>query len=195
VAAVETQALDRAGVWFAAPADLEMWLILGYVGVVLLGARLVEVVARLHFRRAQRLAEEGFEFDHRADQYRCPQGERLHLHRVDEANRLAIYRAAASSCRGCAKKALCTPHDEGRHIYRSLAAWAETDVGRFHQWVSLLMFAVAVALSVAGMLRWPDQPGSGFLAIAMVAGVGFLAWDLFDALRRRSEQGTTAPDG
>ena len=65
-----------------------------------------------------------------ADHYHCPQGERLALHRVDPQGRVAVYRAPASACAGCPAKARCTPHAEGRHIYRPLAAWTETDATR-----------------------------------------------------------------
>ena len=65
------------------PADLEVWLLLGYVIVVLAGARLTEALARVHFERARRYAERGFEYDADADHYHCPQGERLALHLVE----------------------------------------------------------------------------------------------------------------
>ena len=63
----------------------------------------------------------------------------------------------------------CTPHDEGRHIHRPLAAWTETDVGRFHQWLSLLMAASAVALSGVALLEWAGRPGTGLLIVAFLA--------------------------
>ena len=121
------------------PADLEVWLLLGYAATVLAGARLMEALAQMHFRRARRYAEHGFCYDADADHYHCPQGERLSLHLIDSDERVAVYRAPASTCAECPSKAACTPHDEGRHIYRPLAEWAETDVGQFHRWLSLLM--------------------------------------------------------
>ena len=134
--------MDTMALLMSLPGDLEAWLILGYVAPVLVGARLCEALARLHFRRARRYAEQGFEYDADEDHYRCPQGERLALHMVEQDSRVAVYRAPASSCQNCPLKAFCTPHDRGRHIYRPLAAWAETDVGRFHRRLSLLMFSV-----------------------------------------------------
>ena len=44
----------------------------------------------------------------------------------------------------CMLKSFCTPHDEGRHVYRSLAEFHETDVGRFHRWLSLIILAVVL---------------------------------------------------
>src|SRR5262249_9200802 len=102
------------------------------------------------------------------DHYHCPQGERLALHLIDQKERVAVYRAPASACAGCPAKARCTPHDEGRHIYRPLAAWAETDVGRFHQWLALLMAASAAALSLVALLQWAGRPGTGLLIVALL---------------------------
>ena len=150
------------------PADLEVALLLGYAIVVLAGARLMEWLARVHYERARRYGEEGFHYDADADHYHCPQGERLALHLIDPQERVAVYRAPASTCAGCPDKARCTPHDEGRHIYRSLAAWAETDVGRFHQWLSLLMAASVAALIVAALLKCAGWPGTGLLIVALV---------------------------
>jgi hypothetical protein len=150
------------------PADLEVFLLLGYAIVVLAGARLLERLARVHFERARRYGENGFHYDADADHYHCPQGERLALHLIDRQERVAVYRAPASTCSGCPEKARCTPHDEGRHIYRPLAAWAETDVGRFHQWLSLVTAASAAALSMVALLEWAGRPGTGLLLVALL---------------------------
>src|SRR5262252_6493501 len=128
----------------------------------------MERLARAHFERARRYGEGGFRYDADADHYHCPQGERLALHLIDRRERVAVYRAPASACAGCPKKACCTPHDEGRHIYRPLAAWTETDVGRFHQWLSLLTAASAAALSLVALVEWAGRPGTGLLIVALL---------------------------
>lgn len=174
--------------FLALPADLEAWLVLAYVGLVLVAARAFEMLARLHFARARRHAEQGFAYDADADHYHCPEGERLPLHLLDEGRRLAVYRAPAASCNRCPSKGACTPHDAGRHIYRPLAAWAETDLGRFHRHLALLMFVVGAALSVAGLVRWWGRPGGGSLFAALVACLACLAVDA-RALRRGSAGG------
>src|SRR5215510_2005895 len=150
------------------PADLQVALLLGYAIVVLAGARLMEWLARVHFERARRYGEDGFHYDADADHYHCPQGERLALHLIDAQERVAVYRAPTSTCAGCPEKARCTPHDEGRHIYRPLAAWTETDVGRFHQWLSLLTAASAAALSLVALLEWAGRPGTGLLIVVLL---------------------------
>jgi hypothetical protein len=160
------------------PVDLEAWLILGYVVVVLIGARVIEALAQAHFGRARRSAEQGFEYDVDGDHYQCPQGERLALHRVETKGRLAVYRAPASSCNACSLKASCTPHDEGRHIYRPLAVWAETDIARFHQALSVLMIGVAVVICCAGLIRWAGRPGAGLLTMTLVASFATLVLEV-----------------
>jgi hypothetical protein len=151
------------------PADLQVSLFLVYAIVVLAGARLMEWLARGHFERARRYGEEGFHYDADHDHYHCPQGERLALHLIDAHERVAVYRAPASICAGCPVKGRCTPHDEGRHIYRPLSAWTETDVGRFHQALSLLMAGSAAAFCLVALLELPGRPGTGLLLVAFVA--------------------------
>ena len=165
------------------PTDLEVWLLLGYAIVVLAGARLTEALAQMHFRRANRLAENGFRYDADFDHYHCPHDERLSLHVINSSERVAVYRAPASSCAKCPSKAACTPHDEGRHIYRPLAEWAETDVGRFHQWLSVVMAGSATALSLVALVRFAGEPGTGLLVLVF-AGSLAVAWR--DAWRLRA---------
>ena len=94
---------------------------------------------------------------------------------IDSDERVAVYRAPASTCAECPSKATCTPHDAGRHIYRPLAEWAETDVGRFHQWLSLFMAGSATALSLVAIVRWAGRPGTGVLVLVFVVALG-VAW-------------------
>ncbi len=172
------------------PVALESWLIVAYVFLVLGTARAFEILARGHFERARRHAELGFEYDADADHYHCPEGERLSLHLRDEPKRLAIYRAPAGRCNECGSKQRCTPHDEGRHLYRSLAAWAETDVGRFHRRLSLLMFAVGATLSIAGLVRWWGEPGIGTLILTLIMSLASLSQDWRRALRTEEDNPT-----
>ena len=44
------------------PVDLELWIVLVYVAALLIAAKVVEVVAQMHFRRSQRYGERGFEY-------------------------------------------------------------------------------------------------------------------------------------
>jgi hypothetical protein len=160
------------------PTDIELWVVLYYVATVLASARIVEALARAHFNRALRYGQHGFEYVEAHDVYRCPQGEYLSLHSVEQAGRFAVYRAPPGSCRECPFKARCAPSDEGRLIFRSLAAWAETSVGLFHRRISVIMFASAILICVAGLRRWAGQAGSGWLAVALLAAVVLTMQDL-----------------
>jgi hypothetical protein len=131
-----------------------------------------------HFHRAQRYAHTGFAYDAELDRYECPQGELLTLHTFDDRNKVAIYKAPASSCNECALKAFCTPHDEGRHVYRPLAEFHETDVGRFHRWLSLIVVGLALAFSAGGLLAWWTKPGAWLLAIATGVSLALLWLDV-----------------
>src|SRR4029434_2916817 len=95
-----------------------------------------------------------------------------------QKRRLAVYPSPPTSCRQCRLKARCAPFSEGRLVFRSLAAWAETNVGLFHRRVSVIMFAAAVVVCVAGLRRWAGQAGSGWLAGALLAGVVLLTQDV-----------------
>jgi hypothetical protein len=149
------------------PVDVELWLILSYVFGVLIGARLIEAVAKAHFARARRHTEHGFEYIEPRDHYQCLGGATLTLETIHASERMAIYRAPVEHCGGCRLKPQCAPRDASRRIYRSLATWAESDVGRFHQVLSVLMFVVAFVLSLSGLWRFRGQPGLGYLALAL----------------------------
>src|SRR5262245_27943430 len=170
---------------FSLPVDLELWIVLCYVLVVLIGARITELLARTHFALARRRAERGFEYVVEDDHYRCPEGERLSLQRHDAPRGLAIYQAPQDRCERCALKQACVPHADSRRLYRSLITWAETDLGRFHRRISMLMFAAAAALCLAGAWQWSGKAGAGYLVVCLLASTTSLAWDV------RSRQSVT----
>jgi len=146
--------------------DLPLCLLLGYL-IALWGAgRVLGVVARAHFRKAQSHGHQGFDYDPLLDRYECPQGELLTLHTLDDRDKLAIYKAPASSCNACPLKVFCTPHDGGRHVYRSLAEFHETDVGLFHRRLSLVILAIATLFASGGMITWWARPGEPVLLVA-----------------------------
>jgi len=162
---------------FQMPVDLELWIVLVYVATVVMGARVIEVLARLHLTRARRIAENGFEYLAEDDHYRCAGEERLARSSYDPARRLAIYHALPEQCHGCRFKDACAPHGNGRRIYRSLATWAESDVGRFHQRIAFLMFAAGGLLATVGVWRWSGHPGTGYLLVSILASSGCMVWD------------------
>ncbi len=161
--------------------DLGLVLLVVYLCVLWVGGWALEALARVHFQRAQQFAHDGFAYDVELDRYECPQGELLTLQTFDDRNKLAIYKAPASSCNECVLKEFCTPHDHGRHVYRSLAAFHESDVGRFHRWLSLMILVVALVFSLGGMIAWWNRPGEWLLVLGAGLSLIFLWLDLRDA--------------
>src|SRR5262245_18171208 len=185
--------LPTLTVWGVA-LDPALVLLLAYVAVLWVGGWALELLARAHFRRAQRHAHHGFAYDSELDRYECPQGELLTLHTFDDRDKLAIYKAPASSCNECAFKALCTPHDEGRHVYRSLAEFHETDLGRFHRWLSRIVHGLALAFSAGGLLgRW-NKPGAWLLVIATGIGLVLIWRDVRDTPENSDEGAGSVAD-
>jgi hypothetical protein len=156
------------------PANVELWLLLAYVTGVLLAARVIEAIAKSHYARARRYAEHGFEYVEPRDHYRCLGGATLTLDTIYENERMAIYRAPVENCGGCRLKPMCAPHEASRRVFRSLATWAETDVGRFHHYFSQVMFAGAGVLSLGGLFHWHAQPGTGYLVLAAAGSAACL---------------------
>ena len=54
---------------------------------------------------------------------------------------------------------------------------AETDVGRFHQWLAVLMTGSVTVVGVAALVRWFGRPGTGLLVVAFVAATAALVRD------------------
>src|SRR5262249_43084155 len=125
-----------------------------------------------------RNAHEGFRYNPEQDFFRCHQGARLSLHVLKENAQIAVYRAPASRCAGCAYKARCTPNEDAKHIFRSLAAWAETDMGRFQSYVSVVMFASSGVLSSVALFKWAGHAGTGVFILAIAVSVALLWNDL-----------------
>jgi len=184
--------LPTLNVWGVA-LDLGLVLLLAYVFVLWVGGWALEFLARIHFQRARRYAHAGFTYDNELDRYECPQGELLTLHTFDDRDKLAIYKAPASSCNMCALKMFCAPHDEGRRVYRSLAEFHETDVGRFHRGLSLIVLGLALAFSLGGLLAWWNKPGEWLLLIALSVSIVLLWLDARDA--QKGPRGHATADG
>ena len=156
------------------PVEPDLWILLFYVASLLVGARVVEAVAHMHFARSQRHREQGFEYLEAHDAYRCPEGRFLRLHRVQDDKRFAVYRAPIPHCGRCRLKAQCTPSAESRLVFRSLAEWAESSVGLFHRCVSVVMFAAAVGICVAALWRWNGAAGSAWVASGLLVGLALI---------------------
>ena len=159
------------------PAEVDQWVMLFYVILVLVGARIMEFVAKKHYERAQNFGVRGFQYVAEEDHYRCPEGEHLKLVKRDNENRLAVYQIK-TSCASCRLKESCTPHSHVRQITRSLVTWAEAEVGRFHRRISAIMFLAATLICALCMLLWAGKPGTGLFAAALIVSVKFLIHEI-----------------
>jgi hypothetical protein len=71
-------------------------------------------------------------------------------------------------------------------LYRSLGSWAETDFGRFHARVALVMFAAVCVLAAVALSRWGGQNGTGLFVLALLLSGCRLIMGTVKAWRTRS---------
>src|SRR6266568_3494883 len=74
-----------------------------------------------------------FTYDSTHDRYICPNGQPLHLWRMEYKVEKAEYRADPATCNACPLKAQCTPSDQGRQVHRSFHASYLERVRSYHQ--------------------------------------------------------------
>ena len=159
------------------PTEVDHWIVFLYVVFVLIAARIVEFVAKKHYERAQNFAVRGFHYVAEEDHYRCPEGEHLKLVERDNEARLAVYQIK-TSCTFCRLKESCTPDSHVRQITRSLATWAEAEVGKFHRRISAIMFLAATLVCALCLLLWAGKPGTGLFVITLVVSVNLLIHEI-----------------
>ena len=172
---------------FSLPVEVDQWIALFYVALVLDGARIVEFVARKHYERARNFAVQGFEYLEEEDQYRCPEGEHLKLLKQDNENRLAVYQIG-TSCQFCRLKESCAPHSHARQVTRSLVTWAEAEVGKFHRRVSAIMLLAATFICALFLLLWAGKPGTGLFVIAQIVSLNLLIHEIRALFQSASRQ-------
>ena len=63
-----------------------------------------------------------FTYDAEHDRYLCPNGQLLHLSKMEYTGQKVEYRADAATCNACPLKAQCTPSEQGRLVHRSFHA-------------------------------------------------------------------------
>jgi transposase len=74
-----------------------------------------------------------FAYDGERDVYICPEGTPLHPYRRELKAEKVEYRAAATLCNACPRKADCTPSDQGRAVHRSFHAAYLDRVRGYHE--------------------------------------------------------------
>jgi hypothetical protein len=161
----------------------ETLLAAGYAAFLILAAGLLEWLSAHTHRRSLRYRTAGFEYDEDQDHWRCPEGEHLYPHELDQERRLMRYRAKAHVCNSCPGKPACTDSSDGREIVRSLDPWPHSEAGRFHRGLSLLLLALALlVLVVAGVRNHAPAELTALAALALVT-LGAGRWMLRDFRR------------
>ncbi len=74
-----------------------------------------------------------FRYDAEHDHYICPNGQLLHLTRMEYTAQKAEYSADPATCNACPLKAQCTPSDHGRLVHRSFHASYLERIRGYHQ--------------------------------------------------------------
>jgi hypothetical protein len=160
--------------------NAEVVLAAGYAALLMTGAFVLEWLSAHTHRRSLRYRTAGFTYDEAQDHWECPEGQQLWPHEFDHERRLVRYRAKASICNGCQRKAGCTDSDRGREIVRPLDPWPHSEAGRFHRAISLLMVVLAAMILFVEMAR-NHQPAEAALLLGLLAAAALAArWLLRD---------------
>jgi hypothetical protein len=152
----------------------ETLLAAGYAVLLLVLAFGIERMAHRSHRRANAYTLAEFVFHEHLDRWECPTGQHLRPIHVDQVRRLTRYRAPAVACNRCPLKSGCTDSDTGREVTRFLDPWLETDIGRFHQGLSLALALLAgLILAIAAIRNRADADmvvlGPTLLAVVLAA--------------------------
>jgi hypothetical protein len=131
----------------------EALLAAGYALLLLAIAFGIERLARRTNGRAESFETRGFAYHPNLDAWECPAGAHLLRADVEYERRLARYRAPAATCNRCPLKPGCTDSDQGRELTRALDPWLESDIGRFHRVLSLVLMALAGLITSVALVR------------------------------------------
>jgi hypothetical protein len=129
-------------------------LVAGYAAFLMVAALCLDLLARHAHRRSDRYRTAGFEYQRELDAWICPEGQHLHRRELDLERRVARYRAHAHVCNSCPSKADCTESDEGREIARALDPWPQSEAGRFHRGISVVLLVLALVILAVGLTRY-----------------------------------------
>jgi hypothetical protein len=130
-----------------------------YAAFLLLAAVGLDRLARHTHHRSQRVRTAGFRFHPQLEAWECPEGEYLWPVLHDRKRRLVRYRAKAHVCNSCEAKPLCTDSDDGREVVRHLESWPQSEAGRFHRVISvvLVVLAAVIATTTLAVTREPAE--------------------------------------
>jgi hypothetical protein len=147
---------------------VEVFLALAYALFLTGVAFFLELLARRSHARAEDYRNAGFIYFRELDYFECPAGHRLVQLETDRQRRVTSYRAPAAACNSCPLKLNCTDSDGGRVVERPLHARLESELGRFHRGISLMLLLLATVLLLAEAFRYPQRRDCGALAVLLL---------------------------
>lgn len=164
----------------------EVILACSYSGFLVVVSLLLEAAAKRVHHRSSLYRLKGFTFHERKDAWICPKGEYLHRIGDDVRRKLVRYRAEASKCNRCALKPSCTSSHHGREVAHSTEDWLESETGRFHRVISLVLVVLALFIVAVVWIRHQDGEEFGLLGgtFTLLTGVAAI-------LSARLMKGTT----
>jgi hypothetical protein len=149
---------------------IEGLLAAGYALFLAGTAATLELVARHSHRRTQAIHTTGFAYNHKLDMWICPVGQPLHRIETVWEGKVARYRAQAHHCNNCAIKHCCTDSDEGRVIEHQADSWLQSGLRQFHLGISLMLFFLALVISLIEILRQNGAEQASLGALAAIIG-------------------------
>ena len=154
----------------------ETVLAVGYAGMLTLIAFSIEWLSAHTHRRALRYRTAGFTYHSDRDHWVCPTGEQLWPHELDRELRLVRYRARPAVCNACHLKARCTDSNDGREIVRPLDPWPQSEAGRFHRVITLMLVVLALLVLAVALARNHDPEEVGVLGGVVVLTMLAARW-------------------
>jgi len=164
---------------------LEVVLALVYASFLVSLALVLELLARRTHKRAEDYRHSGFIYFRELDYFECPAGHQLIQLETDHHRRTASYRAPASACNSCSLKLNCTDSEGGRVLEKTLDAWIESEIQRFHRGISFTLLLLATMLLIGEIFRY-SQPSDRQALALFVITLGFALFKLLPSLRHRS---------
>jgi len=153
--------------------SIQFLLMLGYAVMLAAVAFLLELTARHAHRRSLNISTAGFTYHPDRDIWRCPEEQHLFPVFSDWSKKTVVYRAPASTCNACKKKAACTDSNNGREIERKTSSGLEYGMQRFHRAMSVTLLALASLILVVELFRangiYPRLVLAGVLTVFCIA--------------------------
>lgn len=146
----------------------------------------LERLGRTVSRRADRFQAEGFQYREEIDAYECHGGEHLPLVEIDDDRKLRRYGREDLQCSGCVHQKNCTSAEQGGHVVRSNRRWLDTEIGKFHRGLSLVLMVLASLVLIGVALLFKHHWIDSVLIAIFIAFILCRTAAGFSALRREN---------